>query len=70
MKKLAFIFLTILIVLSCCEKTEVNENVEYISYGISFGECLGYCIREVIVGEDKAEFTKSGWDMEGVLPDS
>lgn len=43
--------------------------VTYLSYGTSFGECLGYCVREVKVSGG-AFFTKSGWDMDGPLPDS
>ena len=51
------------------EKTENTMQVEYLSYGTSFGECLGYCVREVVVSGG-ITFTKSGWDMEGSLPDS
>ncbi len=54
-----------------CEKEEVANpmRVEYLSYGTSFGECLGYCVREIVVSGD-ITFTKSGWSIEGSLPDS
>ena len=28
---------------------EDTGEVSYLSYGTSFGECLGYCVREIIV---------------------
>lgn len=52
-----------------CEKTESAGEVEYLSYGTSFGECLGYCVREIVVSGG-ITFTKSGWDTDGSLPDS
>lgn len=55
---------------SCEEqKTENAGQVTYLSYGTSFGECLGYCVREVIVSGGVI-FTKSGWEIGGALPDS
>jgi len=51
------------------EKIENTMQVEYLSYGTSFGECLGYCVREIVVNGD-VTFTKSGWGIEGSLPDS
>lgn len=54
-----------------CEELEKEESgkVEYLSYGTSFGECLGYCVREIIVSGG-ITFTKSGWEQDGELPDS
>ena len=54
-----------------CEEEEKEESsqVEYLSYGTSFGECLGYCVREIIVSGG-ITFTKSGWTIGGALPDS
>ena len=54
-----------------CEKIEIEPSGEvvYLSYGTSFGECIGYCVREIVVSGG-ITFTKSGWDMEGPLPDS
>ena len=52
-----------------CENETDPGEVHYLSYGTSFGECLGYCIREVVVSGN-ITFTKSGLDLEGVLPDS
>jgi len=51
------------------EKMENTMQVEYLSYGTSFGECLGYCVREILVSGG-VTFTKSGWGLEGSLPDS
>ena len=56
-----------------CEETQIEEHmenqVEYLSYGTSLGECLGYCKKEVRVGGNIV-FTKSGWGLDGALPDS
>ncbi|MFC2080394.1 hypothetical protein ACFLRQ_02855 [Bacteroidota bacterium] len=54
-----------------CEKIEIEKTTQvvYLSYGTSFGECLGYCKREITVSGG-ITFTKSGWDTDGLLPDS
>ncbi|MCF8380132.1 MAG: hypothetical protein K9H49_11175 [Bacteroidales bacterium] len=71
MKKLAIISLAILTMCFTCEEreTQIEEQVEYLSYGTSYGECIGYCVKEVRVGGNIV-YTKSGWDVEGELPDS
>jgi len=69
MKNLAIISLAILTMCFTCEETQIEEQVEYLSYGTSFGECLGYCKKEVRVGGNIV-YTKSGWDLDGLLPDS
>lgn len=66
---LLFSFSVILFSSLTCEKTEESGNVNYLSYGTSFGECLGYCIREIIVSGG-VTFTKSGWLIDEALPDS
>ena len=54
-----------------CEKEKMDNTmqVDYLSYGTSFGECLGYCVREIVVSGG-VTFTKSGWGIEGSLPDT
>lgn len=55
-----------------CEEIEnigQTGQVHFLSYGTSFGECLGYCNREIVVSGGVV-FTKSGWDIGGTLPDS
>lgn len=75
MKSIKILLLTILSVILFsnfqCEEMEKEEagQVEYISYGTSFGECLGYCVREILVSGG-ITFTKSGWGLDGELPDS
>lgn len=55
-----------------CEKND-NDNfqsdIEYIKYGTSFGECLGYCKNDITVTNLKIDFHKSGWDLDGLLPE-
>ena len=44
-------------------------DISYISYGTSFGECLGYCVKSTMLTDSIISFLKSGWNMEGRLPD-
>ena len=71
MKTLALLSFAILTMFFTCDKSEVTdiEDVEYIAYGTYFGECLGYCKREVVISGNIV-FTKSGWGIDGSLPDS
>lgn len=63
--------LATMLLLSGCEK-KVNEplsaEVEYIKYGTSFGECLGYCRNELTLYGNTINLQKSGWNLEGALP--
>lgn len=64
-------FIIILLLVSC-EKTDINSqssNYDYIKYGTSFGECIGYCIRTIEVTDSNINLSKKGWNMEGKLLD-
>ena len=53
----------IIIVLSAfigCQKETCNGFLR-IEYGTSFGECMGYCKRDISVTPDRVAFTKSAW---------
>lgn len=75
MRKINIALLTIFSILFFsnfqCEEEMKNEpgQVTYLSYGTSFGECLGYCKKEIVVSGG-ITFTKSGWNVVGLLPDS
>jgi hypothetical protein len=57
------------IVFTECEKEPAERgNIDYIGYGTSFGECLGYCIHHLKVHSEVAELKKTGWDQGGELP--
>lgn len=64
--------LIFIIILTGCEKNE-NDNFssdfEFVKYGTSFGECLGYCKNDIYVKNTEIDFHKSGWDLEGLLPE-
>ena len=49
-----------------CEKASV-ENVESISYGTSFGMCIGYCVNNLSINGEKVTFSKS---KNGQTPDT
>jgi len=44
-----------------CEDSE--SQISRISSGTSFGECVGYCQRELIVTEDRVSYKATGYDM-------
>lgn len=44
---------------TCCNP-DSDEFV--VSYGTSFGECIGYCKTSLTVTENKVTLTKSGWE--------
>lgn len=56
---------------ACEEKpgNRINDEVNFISYGTSFGECLGYCIKRINVSDSQIDFSKRGWDLDGELPE-
>lgn len=56
--------------ISCNDNTpEIKQDISQVSYGTSFGECIGYCVKSLTITEDLAVFTKEGWNMYGKLPD-
>ena len=52
---------------SCEEEKIASQGINYIGYGKSFGECLGYCIHSMKVNRTEARLTKCGWDASGLL---
>lgn len=73
MKKILFglsLISIILFVPVSCEKPELSaipEDADYFAYGTSFGECIGYCVRDIKMIPSMIEFTKNGWDLQGKL---
>lgn len=65
-----FLSLTCLFALSLsfmsCEKQSA-ESVDSISYGTSFGMCVGYCINTLSISNEKVTFSKS---KNGQAPDT
>ena len=62
----------LVVILTSCEKDEKNNlqsDNDYVKYGTSFNMCIGYCVRNVKISDSKIEFEKSGWDLDGNLPD-
>ena len=48
-------------ILSSCE--EKDSPISKISSGTSFGECIGYCQRELIIQEGQVSYVASGYDI-------
>lgn len=57
--KTKILILSILLI-GCSEKDD--SNTTFISSGTSFGECAGYCTREIVISQDGLVYTASSWD--------
>lgn len=67
-----FLIITLSIfILSCStsDDSDPQSDIVKIGYGISFGECLGYCIRTLTIDQDSIQFVKSGWTIDSLLSD-
>ena len=45
----------VLILVSCTN--ELDRRIQKVSYGTSFGECIGYCRKQISVNPDSIVFT-------------
>jgi hypothetical protein len=51
-----------LIQFSCSDKDkDSNSEISEIKYGTSFGECIGYCKKDIAITPDSLIQTLSGW---------
>lgn len=60
MKKIAIILVIIILLITCAD--EDNSTSTTISSGTAFGECGGYCMREIEISEQRLVYTASSWD--------
>ena len=65
-----FLFISLLAIMSCEKEEQYFGTINYIGYGTSFGECLGYCNQQMKVYPQAATFRKNGWDQSGALPEA
>ena len=61
--------LLLLVTLSCEREDSYVSEVNYIAYGTSFGECLGYCMQYMKVYSQIATLRQYGWGESGELPE-
>lgn len=61
MKRLLLIFLLVGLILSCEDTGDNDHEIIKISYGTSFGECLGYCKTDMILITGLVTYSRSGW---------
>jgi len=47
----------VILFLSSCSNDAVYKNIRQLSYGTSFGECIGFCTHQVALKTNKATFT-------------
>lgn len=64
----ASLVVLMLVTLSCIREDPYLAEVNYIAYGTSFGECLGYCNQYMKVYPQIATLKQYGWDESGELP--
>ena|SRR5690554_4911237 len=62
MKRLIFICLLAGIVLSCDKKEDDDVQIKQISYGTSFGMCVGYCKSDILLKLGFVTYSRSGWN--------
>ena len=48
-------------ILSCQKNGEQAQAITQISYGTSFGFCLGYCKKDICMKSGGIIYTRSGW---------
>ena len=65
---LILVHTVLLFAISCEEEAEDYGTINYIGYGTSFGECLGYCIHHMKLYPESVRLDKAGWDEQGELP--
>lgn len=59
--KKATILLFFLIVLCSCTKNENSDSLVQIKYGTSFGECIGYCKKDLTLKSGTVFYKHYGW---------
>jgi hypothetical protein len=52
----------ILLGLSCTNNVQEGREIYKISYGTSFGMCIGYCINTLVLRPNTLKYTSSGWN--------
>ena len=64
------VWLLIFIFFSCGTEYPSNENqdIKWVKYGTSFGECLGYCKKSMEVIPSEIKVQKNGWEIDKLLP--
>ncbi len=65
------ISIAIITLLTACEKkdTTLPSDVDYISYGTSFGMCRGYCNNSIQLSQSEIAYSRSGHDLEVLIPE-
>ena len=61
MKRLVFLYLLVVIVISCDKTDDFDTEIKQIRYGTSFGECVGYCNSDILLRAGLVTYTSSGW---------
>ncbi len=63
------LLLLVFVTLACDRVDSYVGAVNYISYGTSFGECLGYCNQYMKVYPQLSTLKRYGWEESGELPE-
>ena len=69
--KTSCVLILFALITSCNKDVKSNwqTNYEYIKYGTSFNNCIGYCYNSVTISDSIIEYEKKGWNINGNLPD-
>jgi hypothetical protein len=70
-KVLIFLVVSVMVLIFSCKKDHKVQDLKMkrmdvpkISYGTSFGMCIGYCINEMSIDNSKVIFTRSSWNSD------
>lgn len=71
MIRILLILIAIFTSISCDDNNSVpiDKEITKVSYGTSFGECVGYCIKHIEVSDVQIKFYKYGWEFGKMLPE-
>ena len=58
---LQYLASALIFVLSSCSNEAVYNTITQLNYGTSFGECIGFCKREVTLKSNKATYNCYSW---------
>lgn len=59
--KIALLYTFVLALTFSCSKKETDNEIIQVKYGISFGECIGYCKRDLTFKSGEVTYNNSSW---------
>ena len=61
-RSLSFFIIISGIIITSCTESQDETGIIQVRYGTSFGECIGYCLREMKLEKELITYNRSGWN--------